>query len=109
LPDGRAWVGILVQNPGDNWAGPGSCGANGARLFTVKARGEVGGEAVTFSALGVDVPATLTTAWQDYSINISTVDYNNYNPAGGVNGGFAVFMTDPDLQRVVYVDDIQWE
>ena len=112
VPDVRTWVGLTFQYPANNWDGPGLCIA-GATKVTFSARGENGGEEVSFGAVGAELERfALSSTWQSFQIDISAIDYNAFNPAGGVNRALDVVLwreaadTDP---KTVYVDDIRWE
>jgi hypothetical protein len=109
-PAVRGWVGVAFQYPADNWTGPGLCIAEGAKKVVFKARGEAGGEVVSFSAVGAELKdQALTKEWKDYAIDLTGVPYNKVNAAGGVNAGFVVVLAATDkVTRKFYVDDIRW-
>ncbi len=111
-PVTRTWIGVAFQNPANNWTGPGLCIADGAKKVTFKARGAAGGEVVSFGVVGQDLAdQVLTDAWQDFEINITGINYNAYNVAGGVNTGFSWTMermAADTAVKTIYIDDIRW-
>jgi len=114
-PATRTWVGVLMQYPANNWGGPtggpGLCIADGAEKVIFSARAEEDGVTAAFGAVGVETgDVELTTEWQDFELDISAVNYNEYNTKGGVNGGFSIVMvgTATDPPKKIYVDNIQW-
>lgn len=114
LPETLEWVGVVWQHPANNWTEPGLCIAKGAQSVTLKARGNTNGIQATFSAAGAEAGGPsqlLTTAWQTFVIDLSGIDYNGYNPAGGVNTGL-MMVIERDLAdktaKKVYVDDVRW-
>jgi hypothetical protein len=60
--------------------------------------------------VGRSTNVTLTTDWTPVDLDISDVDYNAVNPAGGVNAGLeVVFVNAAGGQQRVYVDDMVWQ
>ena len=81
------WGGIVWQSPGNDWGDKtGGWNLSDATRLIVKARGEEGGEEVTFSfgLIGADKPfhdsakgstkVTLTREWQPYEISLAGKD-----------------------------------
>jgi hypothetical protein len=123
---GPAWAGVYWQYPSNNWGTePGLTVASGATSVTFYARGDVGGETVTFKAGGINSPIStttgaygdtftvssptevLTTDWQQYSLSLQGTSYE-----GGVLGGFCWVANETDAGNgniKFYVDDLQWQ
>ncbi len=123
---GAAWAGVYWQYPSNNWGTePGLTIATGATQVTFYARGDVGGEVVTFKAGGINDPLnsmtgtygdsftisspaeTLTTDWQQYTLSLQGTAYS-----GGVLGGFCWVANATDAGNSdikFYVDDLQWQ
>lgn len=117
--EGTNWAGLYWQNPPENW-GETNGGYDLSRFNKIVfwARGETGveiisevkvggigeGEAVAFPDSGSKQagPITLTTEWQEYSINLSGMD-TTY-----VSGGFCVVLKKDDNPNgaVVHLDEI---
>jgi len=120
-PGVKRFAGIFWQFPHNNWGfWPGYVIAAGAKRITFRARGEKGGESVSFGAGQTGTPnphndafkldgitKTLTTAWQDYEIPFFG---NDYQSDSGVIGAFMVSFPAGDDDQTVrfYVDDIRW-
>ena len=121
------YAGVYWQYPGNNWgAYYGHTVLPGATRATVWAKGEHGGEQVTFKVGGIPPldpahdntkgfvvtapPVTLTTEWAEY-----TVDFGG-SPYDEVLGGFAWIVNlpvpgsgPPATQPIVfYLDAIRW-
>jgi hypothetical protein len=100
------------HNTQANWTGNGVCVADGAVAVTLWARAATADTVVEFHAAGVIETVTLGTTWQQVVIDITGVNYNGLNAAGGVNEGLRVVMTRPAITdtavRTVYFDDVQW-
>jgi outer membrane protein assembly factor BamB len=118
-PTTTDYAGVFWQSPANNWgAQPCKAIAPGATAVTFVAAGKSGGESVAFAAGGINLTptasapygdsftattnATLTTAWQPFSITL---------PSGYTNvcGGFSWNLTATSTQPVsFYVDNVQW-
>jgi hypothetical protein len=126
-PLAATYAGIYWQYPGNNFgAYYGHNIAPGATKVTVWARGENGGEQITFKVGGIATSdstqpfhdslqesgplETLTTTWTQYTVPFNGDTYKE------VLGGFAWVMTPPVQANgvpstkpiVFYLDDIRW-
>ncbi len=108
-PVTRTFVHWYWHNVAANWTGPGVCVEDGAVSVTLQARAATDGVEVSFIAAGVTQVATLTTAWQEVSINISNADYNG--TTGVFTGLIVVIARDAGdtTPRTIYFDDVTWE
>jgi hypothetical protein len=109
--------GVAWQNPANNWGDqPGGLDLSGAKKLTFWARGEDGGEVVSFKLgiLGQDkkfpdsdhaeLPdVTLTTDWKQYSIDLSGKDLHC------IETGFVWVMAANGKPVTFYLDDVQYE
>jgi hypothetical protein len=120
-PPMNQWAGVYWQYPANNWgAYPGHHVDPGATRARVWARGEHGGEPLTFKVGGIDdstqphhdsiqvaaPPVMLTTEWQQIDVDFAGATYT-----GEVLGGFAWIVNLPAgaTQPVVfYLDGITW-
>ncbi|HEX6836554.1 MAG TPA: hypothetical protein VF334_08265 [Polyangia bacterium] len=116
---GMGWGGVFWQYPANNWGmKAGYALPAGAKKVTFQARGQKGGEKVTFLAGGIQgagnpytdsvkatVTVTLTNTWMPYSIDLSGQSYSQ------VLGGFGWTMvaTDAGARGAFFVDDIEWQ
>jgi hypothetical protein len=94
---GTGWAGIYWLEPANNWGDvKGGYNLTGAKKLVFWARGEKGGEVVTFKMGGVGMghtypdsdsassaPITLTKDWKEYFIDLSGKDLSH------ITGGFA--------------------
>ena len=115
----QGWAGVYWQEPAGNWKGEEKAGFSlvGARALKFAARGENGGEIVTFGFGGLkgkygdtakgELPdVRLGKDWAEYSIPIAAMDLSNiiggfsWSASGQKNGGKPV---------VFYLDDIRYE
>ena len=113
------WIGVWIQGTGDWNRGPGiGEDLTGATKLTFYARGEQGGEIVTF-AYGYSDPSgqhgttdsshgeqtiRLTPAWDEYSFDLSE------EPVSYINGLFMVVIdkeSNPE-EVVIYIDNISY-
>jgi hypothetical protein len=125
------WAGVLWQHPLNNWGnlGAGYAIPAGATKVSLWARGQLGGEVVTF-LVGFDVTptatnpcvdtvtgslkVTLTTTWTHY-----TIPFAGQYPSGIISPfGYTVGTADQPVRgdagpggpnTVFYVDDIEWQ
>jgi hypothetical protein len=109
--------GIAWQSPANNWGDqPGGNDLSGAKKLTFWARGETGGEVVSFKLgiLGKDkkypdsdhaeMPdVTLTQDWKQYTIDLSGKDLSS------IKTGFVWALASPGKPVTFYLDDIQYE
>jgi exo-beta-1,3-glucanase (GH17 family) len=118
------WAGVYWQHPASNWGErPGGYDLTGARALTFWARGEEGGEWISFKAGGIGcasssypdslcpaqaldpAPIDLTTTWQAYTMPLDAgLDLSS------VVGGFlwsASKEENPD-GATFYLDDVQY-
>jgi len=120
----KYWVGISWQHPQGNWGTKNEgFDLRKATRLTFWARGEKGRETVTFGMGGigrkkgtcepaspypdsacptVEISPTLSTTWQQYSIDLASKDL------GHVIGGFLVTIGGGDAQTI-YLDEIRYE
>lgn len=94
---GIGWAGVFWLYPANNWGDTkGGLDLTGANKLVFWARGEQGGEVVTFKVGGVGMghpypdsdsassePITLTKDWKEYSIDLEGKDLSR------ISGGFA--------------------
>jgi hypothetical protein len=94
---GMGWAGIFWLDPANNWGDyKGGFNLTGAKRLVFWARGEKGGEVVTFKMGGVGMghahpdsdagstdPIPLTKDWKEYSIDLTGKDLSH------ITGGFA--------------------
>ena len=115
---GARWAGVYWQNPPNNWGTrPGGYDLSGAKKLTFWARGEKGGERIEEFKIGgitgeyadSDVagigPVVLTTAWQQFTIDLEGKDLSS------ISGGFC-WATNLDVNpagATFYLDDIRYE
>ncbi|MGH7195038.1 MAG: hypothetical protein ACREJM_16110, partial [Candidatus Saccharimonadales bacterium] len=114
-PDG--WGGVVWQHPGNNWGDkPGGWSLEGAKRLSFWARGERGGEVVTFQfgLLGADKRyrdsgkgelqnTRLTTEWQQFTIDVSGCDLSR------IITGFAWTAAGQGKPVVFYLDEVRYE
>jgi len=103
------WISDPTGAPGDTY-GP-ICMAAGMTKVMFRAKGNVGGEIVTFGASqATSVDITLTNAWAQYSISLTNVKYNS--DSQGVQPGFFWTLaeaTNPGKTSVRFaLDDIKY-
>jgi len=116
------WAGVYWQDPASNWGDrPGGYDLTGARALTFWARGQEGGEKISFKIGGIgcdsapypdslcpvrviDVPDLLNT-WQLYTVPLSAG-----TELSGLVGGFmwAASKHDNPNGATFYLDDIQY-
>jgi hypothetical protein len=115
---GTGWAGIYWLEPANNWGDvKGGYDLTGAKKLVFWARGEKGGEVVTFKMGGVGMghaypdsdsasldPVTLTKEWKEYSIDLSGKDLSH------IIGGFAWVGTAKENQSNItfYLRDIYY-
>jgi hypothetical protein len=114
---GNQFFGVAWQNPVNDWGNqPGGFNLSGATKLTFWARGQDGGELVTFKLgiLGSDAKfhdsdhaelndVTLTKDWQQYSIPLAGKDLSC------IKTGFVWVMAATSHAVTFYLDDIQYE
>jgi hypothetical protein len=90
-PGGMAWAGVYWQYPDSNWGDQPGRKIEGAKKLVFWARGQVGGELVSFRVGGIQgkkyqdsldraldpSPARLTTEWQQYQIALEGTDMSS--------------------------------
>ena len=118
-PNKKGWAGIYWQYPDGNWGDSPGRRINGAKRLTFWARGEKGGELVTFKAGGINAagkkyrdsfemvigPVELKKEWQKHEIDLAGADLSS------VLGAFAWSANrsgNPD-GLTFYIDDIRYE
>lgn len=110
------WVGVAWQNPPNNWGDmEGGLDLRGASQLELWARGEYGGEKVSFGVglLGKDRAypdsgiakvddITLTRAWQRYTISLKKIDLSS------LKTGFVVTLFGRQTPVTIYLDSIRF-
>lgn len=110
------WVGVAWQNPPNNWGDQdGGYDLRGASHLEVWARGEFGGEQVTFGVglLGPEAAhpdsgqaktesITLDQAWRRYRVPLKNIDLSS------IKTGFVVTIAGQRGSVTVYLDDIRF-
>lgn len=110
------WVGVAWQNPPNNWGDlDGGYDLTGARELEVWARGEYGGEKVTFgvgllgpdrdypdSAIQKSDNIVLTSEWQRYRVNLEGRDLSS------LKTGFVVTLQGRRSPVTIYLDSIRF-
>lgn len=111
------WGGVVWQNPANDWGDlPGGSKPAGAKRLAFWARGDKGGETVgfQFGLIGKDrqYPDTaqgkldsvvVTTAWKEYSIDVTGKDLTR------IKTGFAWTVGGKGAPIAFYLDDIRFE
>jgi hypothetical protein len=111
------WGGVVWQSPPNDWGDkPGGWNLTGARRLSFWARGEKGGEVVSFQLglLGPDkrfrdtsagsLPnVKLTREWQQYAVDLTGKDLSR------IKTGFAWTVAAQGAPVTFYLDDIQYE
>lgn len=111
------WGGVVWQSPAGDWGDrPGGFDLTGAKKLTFWARGEKGGESVTFvfglfphekrffdTASGKLEKVKLTTEWTQYTIDLAGKDLSR------IKSGFAWTLAANGEPVTFYLDDIQYE
>lgn len=113
----QGWGGVVWQNPANDWGSkPGGWNLTGAKKLTFWARGEKGGEVVSFGfgVLGSRVPfpdtatgnlekVKLTNTWRSYTINLSGRNLAR------IKTGFDWIVADTGRPVTFYLDDIRYQ
>jgi hypothetical protein len=111
------WGGIVWQNPGNDWGDkPGGWDLTGAKHLIFQARGEEGGEKVSFefgsiakdkpfpdTARGKLADVTLTKDWKEYRIELKEMDLKR------IKTGFAFVVAGQGKPLTFYLDVIRFE
>jgi hypothetical protein len=111
------WAGVVWQSPAGDWGDkPGGWDLTGAKKLTFWARGEKGGEVVSFefgllnsdktfhdTAKGKADKVKLTTDWQQFSIDLAGKDLTR------IKTGFAFTVVGAVAPITFYLDDVQYE
>ena len=111
------WGGVVWQDPPGDWGDrPGGYDLTGAKKVTFWARGEAGGEVVSFefgnlpadkkfhdTAKGSLPKVTLTPEWTRYEIAVTGADLTR------IKTGFLWTLASPGHPVTFYLDDIRWE
>jgi hypothetical protein len=114
---GDGWGGVAWQSPASDWGDlPGGYDLTGAKTLSFWARGENGGEQVSFEfgILGKDKKffdtgrgklenATLTKEWTRYAISLDGMDLAR------IKTGFVFVVTAKGRPITFYLDDIRYE
>ena len=113
---GRAWAGIAWQHPANDWGDqPGGFDLTGAKRLELWARGEYGGERVTFGVglLEDDVAypdsgkrqtksIELSDQWRRYEVSLRGLDLSR------IKTGFVVTLTGRQTAVTIYLDRIRF-
>lgn len=113
----KGWGGVVWQSPPNDWGDRGGgYDLTGAKKLTFWARGEAGGEVVTFqfgiiprekkffdTAKGSLEKVALTADWQRYEISVAGADLTR------IKTGFVWTLASPGKPVIFYLDDIRWE
>lgn len=111
------WGGIVWQDPGNDWGDqPGGWNLTGAKALKFWARGEQGGEAVSFkfgvlgadkkysdSAMGAVNDLKLSKEWKEYSISLEGKDLTR------IKTGFVWSLAGQGRPVIFFLDDIRFE
>lgn len=111
------WAGVVWQHPENDWGDrPGGWNLTGASRLTFRARGERGGETVTFHVgiIGPDKPfadssvtklegVRLTPEWREYVISLDGKDLSR------IKTGFGWTVSGQGRPVVFYLDDVRFE
>jgi hypothetical protein len=111
------WAGVVWQHPANDWGDQPQCwNLTGAKKLTFWARGENGGETVTFKfgILGADKKfpdsaggeldeVKLTKEWKEYSIELKGKDLTR------IKTGFVWSLVGQSKPITFYLDDIRFE
>jgi hypothetical protein len=111
------WAGVVWQDPPNDWGDqPGGLDLSGAKRLSFWARGEKGGEKVTFGfgILGQDKPhpdsagakredVTLTAEWRQYSIDLAQKDLTR------IKTGFMWVVAGQGAPVTFHLDDVRYE
>lgn len=112
------WAGVVWQDPENDWKGerPGGWNVTGAKALTFWARGEKGGEVVSFSfglvgreakfadsAKGALDKVKLGTEWKQYRIDLADKDLTR------LKTGFCWVVGGQGAPLTFYLDDVQYE
>jgi len=110
------WAGIAWQNPANNWGDQeGGYDLSGATRLELWARGEYGGEKVSFGVglIGSDKPYAdsgttkvegieLTRDWQRFVVPLKNIDLSS------IKTGFVVILTGRQSPVTIYLDSIRF-
>ncbi len=113
----QGWGGVVWQNPAGDWGDRGGgYDLTGAKKLTFWARGEKGGESVSFEFGTLAAPkkftdtgkgklekVALSKEWQRYEIDVSAQDLTR------IKTGFVWTLASPGQPVTFYLDDIRWE
>jgi len=113
----KGWGGVVWQNPAGDWGDRGGgYDLSGAKKLSFWARGELGGETVSFefgtlarpkkffdTGKGKLEKVALTRDWQRYEIDVSAQDLTR------IKTGFVWTLASPGRPVTFYLDDIRWE
>lgn len=111
------WAGVVWQDPANDWGDqPGGWNLTGAKKLKFWARGEKGGESVSFkfgvlgadkkysdSATGAINEVKLTKEWKEYTIDLEGKDLTR------IKTGFVWAVAGQGSPVVFFLDDIRFE
>lgn len=112
------WGGVVWQSPANDWEGaqPGGFNLTGAKKLSFWARGDKGGESVSFSfgLIGADKKyhdtakgelkdTSLTKEWKQYTIDLTGKDLST------IKTGFCWALGSKGEPVTFYLDDIKYE
>lgn len=112
--DAKDWAGVVWQHPAQDWGDrPGGFNLSGAKRLTFWARGEEGGEVVSFelgllkgdkkfhdTASAKLAEVRLTPEWKEYSLDLEGKDLSR------IKTGFAWVHAASGKPAVFYLDDV---
>jgi hypothetical protein len=115
--DTQGWGGVVWQSPAGDWGDlAGGFNLTGAKKLTFWARGQKGGETITFlfglfprekrffdTASGKLDKVALTTEWKQYEIDLAGKDLSR------IKSGFAWSLASSGEPITFYLDDVQYE
>ena len=115
--DSNNWGGVVWQSPANDWGDqPGGWNLSGAKTLSFWARGESGGEEVSFSFglldAGKNFPDSskgetgkikLSAQWQKFSIDLAGKDLSR------IKTGFCWVIAGQGKPVTFYLDDIRYE
>ncbi len=112
----KGWGGVVWQSPANDWGDKGGYDLTGAKKLTFWARGDEGGEVVSFqfglipkekkfsdTGKGALDKVALTTEWKSYEISVAGQELTR------IKTGFVWTLASGGKPVVFYLDGIRWE
>ncbi|MEM1445108.1 MAG: glycoside hydrolase family 2 TIM barrel-domain containing protein [Planctomycetota bacterium] len=112
------WAGVVWQSPENDWGDqPGGFDLTGAKTLTIHARGEKGGEVVTFGfgilhgkadaaypdSASIEKQVTLTPQWQAYTLDLTGLDLSQ------IKSGFHWVVQGQGDPVVFHLDEVAYQ